>query len=111
MNRRKPCRKPRPGKGPSRNASPFDLLSSQESPAGSGGCRRVAPQCATLGRPEAVADRCDRLFREARTGRVRVQLENKPEPVEMSLWEVVETDPRWRVLGDLWGRYGRADTP
>lgn len=63
------------------------------------------------GRPEEVADRCGRLFQEARTGRVRVQLENKPEPVEMSLWEVVETDPRWRVLGDLWGRYGRADTP
>lgn len=63
------------------------------------------------GPPEAVADRCDRLFREARTGRVRVQLEDKPEPVEMSLWEVVETDPRWRVLGDLWGRYGRVDQP
>ena len=62
-------------------------------------------------RPEAVADRCGRLFQEARTGRVRVQLEDKPEPVEMSLWEVVETDPRWRVLGDLWGRYGRTDTP
>lgn len=62
-------------------------------------------------RREAVADRCDRLFREARTGRVLVQLENKPEPVEMSLWEVVETDPRWRVLGDLWGRYGRVETP
>ena len=62
-------------------------------------------------RPEAVADRCGLLFREARTGRVLVQLENKSEPVEMSLWEVVETDPRWRVLGDLWGRYGRVETP
>ena len=63
------------------------------------------------GHPEAVADRCGRLFQEARTGRVRVQLENKSEPVEMSLWEVVETDPRWRVLGDLWGRYGRVEAP
>lgn len=63
------------------------------------------------GDPEAVADRCGRLFQEARTGRVRVQLDNQPEPVEMSLWEVVETDPRWRVLGDLWSRYGHADEP
>ena len=63
------------------------------------------------GRPEAVAERCGRLFRDARTGRVRVELEDKPDPVEMSLWEVVETDPRWRLLGDLWGRYGRVETP
>ena len=61
--------------------------------------------------PGDLAQRCKRLFQSARTGCVQVHQENRPVPVEMSLWAVVEMDSRWSILGDLWKRFGQADAP
>ena len=53
--------------------------------------------------PEQIA-KCKALFESARSGQVPVTLADAPAPREMSLWEVVETDSRWTILGDLWSR-------
>lgn len=53
--------------------------------------------------PDEVA-KCKALFESARSGKVPVTLADAPAPREMSLWEVVETDSRWMILGDLWSR-------